>query len=56
MPPVPLGVKSSLLSVFLLPLSTLKAVSRNESLHDEHVAGVVALTAQTQLVRPGNKP
>ena len=40
---------ASLLSGFLLPLSTLKTVSRDESLHDEHVSGVVALTAQAKL-------
>ena len=52
---VPLGVKSSLLRVFLLPLRPLKAVARDESHHDEHVAGVVALAAKAELLGSGNE-
>ena len=40
---LPLSVTVRFFSVLLVPLSTLKAVSRNESLHDEHVAIEVAL-------------
>ena len=47
---VPLGVTASFLSGFFLPLSTLKTVTRDESLREQHVAGVVALAAQAKLL------
>jgi hypothetical protein len=52
---VPVSVTVSFLSVFLLPLSTLKAVTRDESLRDQHVSGIVALAAQAKLFRTRNE-
>jgi hypothetical protein len=45
---VPLSVTSSVLSVFVLPLSTLKTVAGDESLREQHVAGIIALAAQAK--------
>jgi hypothetical protein len=47
---VPVSVTASFLSVFLLPLSTLKAVTRDKSLRDEHVAAEVPHPAQSKLL------
>lgn len=52
---VPLGVLFRFVSVFFLPLDSLKAVSRDESLRDQHVAVEVALAAQAKLFRSGYK-
>ena len=51
----PRSVMLRFFSVFLVPLSTHKAVSRDEFLHDEHVAIEIALAAQAELFRSGNE-
>ena len=52
---VPPRIALRLLGGFSLPLNVLRTVNRDVVLDDPHVAVVVALAAQAQLVRTGNE-
>ena len=52
---VPPRIALRLLSGFSLPLNVLGTVKRDVVLDDSHVAVVVALAAQAQLVHSGNE-
>ena len=52
---VPPRIALRFLRRFSLPLNVLGTVSRDLVLDDPHVAVVVALAAQAQLVRSGNE-
>ncbi len=52
---VPPRIALRLLSGFSLPLNVLETVNRDVVLDDPHVAVVVALAAQSELLRSGNE-